>query len=563
MDSTLFHIVRILGSLALFIYGMKVMSDGVQRAAGTQLRDTFRNVTKNRFIGFLTGLVSTSLIQSSSATTVMTVSFVNAGLMTLKESVGIMMGANVGTTTTAWLVATLGFKFPIINSILLPFLALGVPFSFSKKSNLKYWGEFLIGFSLLFLGLEFLKESFPEMTPESPLYEMIINFTDSGFVGTVVFVLLGAILTLLFQSSSAAMILTITMCAKGWISFENGAAMVLGENLGTTITAELAALVGNVHAKRSARIHSLFNLVGVLWMIILLPQFVKFIGWLNVAVFKFGDPFQNQDAVGLGIAAFHTSFNILNAALLIGFVPFLITITKMMIKPKSDKNSTKLTHISTNVFTPELATVELKKRAFELGESVSLLNNYTYDLLNEIKQDKKSDLKKKIKAQRKEATYITKEVSQHIKEISTQEMTGRTNIRLLSIMDISNRLDSISNEYQSMVNTITKKNDEKIWFNQNQRDSINILLRKISVAFKVMLYNLSNDNYSVVSKNDAKRIKKEISIRLDNLKREQTSDIDLKEIHMKSVLVINDIITNLEKINDMIQNVTNSIRGKI
>lgn len=537
------------------------MSEGVQKAAGTQLRDTFRNVTKNRFIGFFTGFLTTSVIQSSSATTVMTVSFVNAGLMTLKESAGVMMGANVGTTTTAWIIATLGFKFPIIKTILLPLIAIGVPLSFAKTGSKKYWGEFLIGFALLFLGLEFLKESFPDLNVESPLYNWISNFADSGFIGTIAFLILGAILTLLFQSSSAAMILTITMCAKGWISFENATAMVLGENLGTTITAELAALLGNVHSKRSARIHTLFNLIGVAWMILLIPAFTKFIAWLSTSFFGMGDPYTSTEAASLGIAAFHSGFNIINAAILIGFVSFLIAVAKWMLPSKEQSNIAS--HITSNAYTPEIATVELKKKAYDMGEAVSLLNNMTFDLINELNRDRKKTLSKEIKSQRKLALKLEKDISQYIKELSSQEMTGRTNLRILSIMDISNKLSSIIGEYQNLTATIERKTKEKIWFNPQQRESMNILLRKISVAFKVMLYNLSNDRYSDVSKSDAKRIRKEISVRLENLKNEQSKNIDTEEIHLKSILVINDIITSLDKINNLIQNVTDSIRGKI
>jgi len=558
-----YHIIQILGSLALFIYGMKVMSDGIQRAAGNQLRATFRNVTKNRYLGFLTGFLSTAVMQSSSATTVMTVSFVNAGLMTLKESVGIMMGANVGTTITAWVVAVFGFKFPIINSVILPFIAIGVIMIFSNNNKFKYWGEFLIGFGILFLGLDYLKESFPEFNGDSPLYQWISSFASSGFLSSLFFIFLGAVLTLLFQSSSAAMILTITMCAKGWISFDHGAAMVLGENIGTTITAELAALVGNIHARRSARIHTLFNTIGLAWMILLLPYFVKFIAWVNTSFFHFGDPFNNPEAAGLGIAAFHTAFNLTTAILLIGFVPWLISLSKLSVKGKEQKDKGKITPISSNIYSAELGIIELKKQALNFGDIVSRSNTTSFKLFNSLKKSEQEELTKKIKKYQKIASNISGEISAFVQSMSKEEVTERTNVRLLSILNISNNLQQIANEYTEAAYVVRRKSAEKIWLTPDQRNNLNELFEKIAIAFKVMLYNLSYDSYSEVSKSEAKQIRKEISSIIDKLKKKQSAKVDEDEIHVKSVLIINDMLVHLENINQYIQNVTNLIRGKI
>ena len=269
MDFSLIDTLTLLGALGFFIYGMKIMSEGIQKAAGNKLRQILSAMTKNRFFGVFTGFLITALVQSSSATTVMTVSFVNAGLLSLVESAGVMMGANIGTTITAWLISIFGFKVKIA-SIALPIIAIGLPMMFSKKSKTKAMAEFLIGFALLFMGLDALKHSVPDLRQNPEILAFLSGFTDMGILSTLMFIGIGTIITIVLQSSSAAMALTLVMCNNGWIPFETAAAMVLGENIGTTITAELASLVGNVHAKRSARIHSMFNIIGVTWMIFML-----------------------------------------------------------------------------------------------------------------------------------------------------------------------------------------------------------------------------------------------------------------------------------------------------
>ncbi|MEM6773115.1 MAG: Na/Pi symporter, partial [Bacteroidota bacterium] len=316
MEFGLYDIVSLFGALAFFIYGMKVMSEGIQRAAGSQLRNILRSMTRHRILGILTGFLTTAVVQSSSATTVMTVSFVNAGLITLTESAGIMMGANVGTTVTGWLVSVLGFNVRL-HTLSLPLLMVGVPMLLAKRGKLRYWGEFIIGFSLLFLGLYFLQTTMPDIRNNSEALAWLSRFTDKGLLSRMFFVLVGTLITIVVQSSSAAMTLTLTMCYNGWLPFDVAAAMVLGENIGTTITAEVAALVGNSEARRSARIHSLFNLIGVFWMILLLPFVIN--GLASVLIsFGYSDPFTSTVSLPVAISAFHSFFNIANVLLLFG-----------------------------------------------------------------------------------------------------------------------------------------------------------------------------------------------------------------------------------------------------
>ena len=266
--------LTLIGALGFFIYGMKVMSDGIQKVAGSKMRSILSKMTSNRFLGITTGFMITALLQSSSATTVMIVSFVNAGLLTLVESIGVIMGANVGTTITAWLISLLGFKVQI-SAIALPIIAIGFPMMFSSKSNIKAWAEVFIGFALLFMGLDHLKGAVPDLKENSEFLSFLANYANMGILSTLIFIGVGTILTLIVQSSSAAMAITLIMCNMGYIPFELAAAMVLGENIGTTITANLAAMIGNVHAKRAARAHFIFNIFGVFWMIISFTYFIS------------------------------------------------------------------------------------------------------------------------------------------------------------------------------------------------------------------------------------------------------------------------------------------------
>lgn len=274
MNYSLIDLLSLIGALGFFIYGMKVMSDGIQKVAGNRMRKILSAMTSNRVFGVFTGFLITSLVQSSSATTVMVVSFVNAGLLSLVESIGVIMGANIGTTLTAWLISIFGFKVKI-SAMALPIIALGFPMLFSSKSTIKSWGEVLIGFALLFMGLEFLKDSVPDLQSNPEVLEFLSQYTDKGLLSTLIFIGVGTIITIVVQSSSAAMALTLVMCYQGWIPFQLAAAMIMGENIGTTITANLAALVANVHAKRAARAHFLFNVFGVIWMIIAFPLFIS------------------------------------------------------------------------------------------------------------------------------------------------------------------------------------------------------------------------------------------------------------------------------------------------
>jgi len=328
-------ILTLLGSLGLFLFGMKLMSDSLMLLAGKRMRNILATTTSNRFFAVITGFFITASIQSSSATTLMVVSFVNASLLTLTEAVGVIMGANIGTTVTAWLISILGFKVKM-SAIALPLVGLGFLFSLSKQVNTKQWGNFIIGFAVLFIGLQFLKDSVPDISANPEALAFLSEYTTKGYLSLLLFLFIGTVLTLVVQSSSATMALTLLMAYEGWIPFDMAAAMVLGENIGTTITANIAAFVGNYHAKRAARAHLIFNMLGVIWILALFYPFVSFIG--NVIESVEGiSPFVNAAAIPISLSLFHTSFNILNVVFLIGFLSFIVKVVERMVPQVVDK----------------------------------------------------------------------------------------------------------------------------------------------------------------------------------------------------------------------------------
>ena len=329
MDYSFFDFLTLLGSLGLFLYGMKVMSDALMELAGDRMRNVLATATSNRLFAVGTGFLITAVIQSSSATTLMVVSFANASLLSLTESIGVIMGANIGTTVTAWLISLLGFKVNMA-AIAIPLVGLGFLLSFSKKKNLRHWGFFIVGFAILFVGLQYLKDSVPDLKSSPEALAFLSDYTNKGYFSIILFMIIGTLLTVIIQSSSATMAITIIMCFEGWIPFEMAAAMVLGENIGTTITANLAAIVANYRARRTARAHFIFNIFGVAWMLVLFVPFLQGIAYL-VERLEGDSPFVQAAAIPVALSLFHTTFNIINTTLMIQLIPTIGRVVKYMV----------------------------------------------------------------------------------------------------------------------------------------------------------------------------------------------------------------------------------------
>ncbi len=565
-----FGIFKILGALAFFIYGMKLMSDGIQRAAGSQLRNILRNMTKNRFLGVFTGFLTTSLVQSSSATTVMTVSFVNAGLLTLTESAGVMMGANIGTTITGWLIASLQTLFATETSLKLslsvlslPLFVFGVPMILSNRDKLKYWGQFIIGFAILFLGLSFLKDSVPNLKDNTEQLAFLSNFAKYGFISRVFFVFVGALVTIIVQSSSAAMAITMAFCMNGWLPFEVAAAMILGENIGTTITAEIASLVGNTNAKRSARIHSLFNIFGVTWMIILMPLVLPFLGSFVESYLGQGNPYESKTAMGFGLSAFHTLFNLLNVLLLIGFVNLLVKIAiKTVPGSPEDEDETRLKYISTAALTPELAIAGVQKETTHFAEVTSRMSGFMKSLINETEPKKQKKLFKKIKKYEKITDEMEEEITNYVTKLSNKEITSQTSILLRSILNICNDLERIGDVYLQMSKTVQQKIEYYAFFTPDQRTNLNEMIYIVDEAFKIMLQNLEDD-YKSVDKSIASDLETKINKKRNKLQAHNLERIGDEDYQTKSAFYYKDLFVGLENVGNHIINVTEAVIGEI
>jgi len=548
--------IQILGALAFFIYGMKLMSDGIQRAAGSQMRNILRTMTKNRYLGVFTGFLITALVQSSSATTVMTVSFVNAGLLTLVESAGVMMGANIGTTITGWIVSLLGFKLNL-STYSIPIFAIGVPLLFSNKGKLKHWGQFLIGFGILFLGLSYLKSAVPDLKDNTQVLGFLSKFTEWGILSRIFFVLVGALVKIIVQSSSAAMAITLTLCSQNILPFDVAAAMILGENIGTTITAELASLVGNTNAKRSARIHSMFNIIGVVWMVLLLPFVLPILS-------NFVENWFGTTDVPIALSAFHTFFNITNVILLIAFVPWLVKMAIKTVPQKAgEENIETLKFINTTNRTPELATVELQKEVARYGEITTRMLDFTKQLINSTDEKETYKYISKLRKYEEITDKFEQEITEYITNLSDKEMTHKTSVRLRSFFNICNDMERIGDIFYQISKTVEDKINRKIYFIPEQRNLLNELIEIVERAFSEMNSNLNLQSYDSATLSICYDLEEEINVQRNRMRKYNQENLGNSEYNTNSAMAFTNLFSNLERIGDHLVNVSESVAGEI
>ncbi len=554
----IFKLLVLIGSLGLFIFGMKIMSEGLQKAAGARLRNMLGSITSNRISGVLTGFGITGVVQSSSVTTVMTVSFVNAGLLTLRQSAGVMMGANIGTTITAWLILLFGFKVSVEDYALI-FIAIGAPLLFFSKGKSKAWASVIIGFSLLFMGLDQLKDAVPELEPDSGLVRFFIDFKDVWY-GPVMFVALGTLVTIVIQSSSAAMALTMTLVAGNVIPFEVAAAMILGENIGTTITAELASLVGNVHAKRSARIHSLFNIIGVSWAILIFPYMLMGIDNFLVD----GDAYNDGDAANIALAYFNSLFNLFNVLILLPFVPWLVRMAEKTVKSKGAADEEfHLDYIGSGIMgTPDLSIFEAKKEVAKFGELTSRMSRFAQELLTEQNKKVKSKLHEKMAKYEEITDRVEIEVATYLAKVSEGEMSEETAEQVRSMNSIVNDLERIGDIFYQISKAIERKDEHKIWFIPEQRDSLMEMFTFVDDAFAIMIENLNAD-WSGVSLEKANQAEHTINKKRDEMRDEHLENVGNTDFNMESGMIFNNLFSSCEKVGDHIINVSEAIKGKI
>lgn len=539
------------------------MSEAIQKVAGNKLRQTLSTLTQKRVFSVFTGFIITAIIQSSSATTVMTVSFVNAGLLSLTESIGVIMGANIGTTVTAWLISIFGFGKLAISSLSFPIIAVGLPLMLSSRSRLKSFGEVLIGFAILFLGLSFLKETVPDIRNNPEVLNFLGSFAQSGILSTILFVIVGTIVTIVVQSSSAAMALTLALLYNGVINFEIAAAMVLGENIGTTITANIAALVANVHAKRTARAHFIFNVFGVMWMLIFFPLFIDFIKSIWEPFYKFISGFNSnlaQTSEELQLALFHSLFNIINLLLLVAFVPQMARVVKHMVKSKTDEDeSFRLDYLSSNfVVTPELSLLEAKKEIAKYGGIALKMGQLTRKLLLTPEYNKAQRLIKQLKSYEQLTDQIEEEVTNYLMKVSTNQMSDTTSKRVRGMIAAANDLESIGDIFYQMAKNIERKSQEKLWFIPEQRNQLLQLFDEIEKAFDIMMENIKADAEQV---NYRKAMDQEDNINTmrNKMRKKHLKNLEQGEYTTKSGMVYSNLFSSLERVGDHIINVSESL----
>lgn len=559
-------ILKIIGSLALFIYGMKVMSEGVQRVAGVRLRNILRTITDNRLKGVATGLSTTAIIQSSSATTVMTVSFVNAGLLNLREAIGVIIGANIGTTVTAWLIAIFAFGGISVFSLILPLMAIGLPLMFLRRANFKYSGEIIVGFALLFLGLDLLKTNMPDLQDFPETFAFIAHLVEPGILMNAIFVLVGIVITALIQSSSAAVALTLTLVAGGIIGLDTAAAMVLGENIGTTITANLAAIVGNTQAKRAARAHFLFNGLGVLWFFPITPFIVDGLSWLLAPVTSLTVDIGVQ---GVGnkeiiiISAFHSGFNILNSILFIPAISVLEKLAIAMVPAKGDQETFTLEYIGRGpLATPELSILEAYKETAKFGRITWKMSGFVKRLLEENDEVVREELAKRIRKYEDITDRIEVEIANFLAKVNQEEISDGTSIKVRGLLSIAGELERIGDILFQMSLTLQSKYDQKVYFLPRQRESLKALFDKVDEAFSVMYGNLSS-TVETIDLEPARKIEEEINALRNELRNRHLTDISKGKYSPQSGMIYNDVFSSLEKIGDHIINVSEAAAGKV
>ena len=551
MEYSFYDLLKLLGSLAMFLYGMKIMSEGLQKFAGDRLRNILTAMTTNRVTGVLTGVLITALIQSSSATTVMVVSFVNAGLLSLSQSIGVIMGANIGTTVTAWIISALGFKVDMA-AMSLPLLAVGIPLLFSGKSNRKSVGEFIFGFSFLFMGLSLLKANAPDLGKNPEMLSFVQNYTDMGFASVILFVLIGTVLTMIVQASAATMAITLIMCANGWISFELGAALVLGENIGTTITANLAALTGNTQSRRAAMAHLVFNIFGVIWVLCLFKPVTMGVSWFVEDIMQTVDP---AVAVSFKLSAFHTAFNICNVLILIWFVKFIEKTVCRIIPQKETEEEYRLRFITGGLLsTAELSIVQARKEINLFAERMSRMFGMLKDLLHETNENDFNKLFSRIEKYENISDNMELEIANYLNKVSEGRLSSESKLEIRGMLREVTEIESIGDSCYNLARTLNRKRSGGNDFTEKQYEHIHQMMQLTSDALAHMVA-IGEDEHHPVDVNKSFNIENEMNNYRAQLKNQNVVDVNNKEYDYQMGVHYMDLIGECEKLGDYVVNV--------
>ncbi len=572
-----FQIFTLLGALGMFLYGMNLMSSGLQKAAGDKLRGFLSAMTSNPFKGVMTGLGVTSVIQSSSATTVMVVSFVNAGLLTLVQAIGVIMGANIGTTVTAWMVSWLGFKADI-SILAVPLMLFGFLFSNSKRDNRRNIGELIVGFSLLFLGLSFMKESVPDLKQTPEVLDFVTSWASHGFGSVLLFLAFGTVLTLVLQSSSATMAITLIMLSMGWIPFDMACAMVLGENIGTTITANIAASVGNTQAKRAAMSHTVFNVFGVIWALILFKPFLGVVGFITATLFGLPNPAAEgfsvpetadgviapeSSAALYGLSMLHTLFNLVNTLILVWFTKYIARLVSWIVRApeKQEKEEYRLKYISAGpLATPELSVEQAFNEVIHFAQISKSGAGYAREAVNVADTDKFESLREKLVKYEEISDRIEYEIATFLNGVSAEEVSESTSRKIKAMYKIVGELESLGDSGETVSRILSRKNIHKRQFDADAMKNLNAMADAVEDAYDVMIDNLNAAHKGELeSISNAYNAEERINTLRNNLRDAAIEEIDNGEKNYHTSVYYMDLLNTYERMGDYIINVSQDI----
>ena len=598
MSYSFLDFLGLLGSVGLFLYGMKVMSEGLQKAAGDRLRNILSAMTRNRFTGTLTGFLITALIQSSSASTVMVVSFVNAGLMTLAQSMAVIMGANVGTTFTAWVIALFGFKVNI-SAFVLPLIGLSIPLLFAKSSRNKSIGEFLIGFAFLFMGLDMISKYVPDLQSNPEMFAFLQHYSSMGFGSVLIFMFVGLVVTMVIQSSAATFAITLIMCSKGWIDFDLSCALILGSNIGTTVTPLLASMSGNVAAKRTAMGHLLFNLLGCVWVLCVFYPFVHLNVWITEELGQ-GDPtqlasyvnhiektqpdvydhlFDNslpqgheviakvselQQSVSIGLSVFHTVFNLINLAIMIWFTNLYVKIVCKLVPAKHKEDEEfQLKFISGGlVSATELNITQAEKEIAVFGERVGRMLDMAKDLVHTKRDSEEfSTLYSRLEKYEDISDRMEIEIAHFLNRVAEGRLSNEGKHKIAGMLRMVSEIESIADCCMGDGKILVRKNQSGVKFNEEIYDNIDAMFAHVKGAMNSMLALLGNmehaSEHEIIKSYNKER---EINNFRNQLRTGNIANINDKHYAYQAGIYYMDLVANLEKTGDYIINVVDAIK---
>lgn len=554
MNYSFSDLLTLIGALGLFLYGMKIMSDGLQQMAGNRMRSILGAMTKNRFAGVATGLSITALIQSSSATTVMVVSFVNAGLLGLTQAISVIMGANIGTTATAWIISLLGFQVSIAT-IAVPLMAVAIPFIFSSKGKRKSIGEFIMGFAFLFMGLELLKNSVPDLQSNPGMLEFMSRYTDLGFWSVLIFLGAGTLLTIIVQSSSATMAITLIMCAKGWIPFDLGAAMVLGENIGTTITANIAAIPANISAKRAALAHTTFNVFGVIWMLCVFYPVINLISKMVPGAVS-GDPTSTSYALSL----FHTMFNLVNTFLMIWFVKSIARFVSYVIPKKETDEEFQLKYIARGpMSTSEISLLQARQEIVVYTERTEKMLGMVRELYEAKNEGIAGKIYNRVEKYEGISDRMEIEIADYLTRVADGSLSDKAKLELQKLLRIISEIESIGDGCYNLAKIMMRKRSDNAVYTAGMDSNVAEMMELAKKSVVLMKRQLESDHETAEDYRRSEDLEKEINNTHDRLKQQNIKDVKQQKYDYQASVTYMDMIGECERIGDYVINVVEAL----